>query len=135
MKICVNEILKQGLDVEKDLDPGAMGLETPQIGYPSKIKVSAHLEKEKDTVYARVHITATEMMTCSRCLEQFNNTLEKDADFIYQLNGEHIIDLSDNIKDTIILEYPIQQLCKADCKGLCQKCGANLNNGLCGCEK
>ena len=135
MKICVNEILKQGLDVERELDPSALGLEASQIPYPSGIKVKVRLEKEKDIVYAKISIKTKENMTCSRCLEQFDSIFEKEEDFVYKPSNEHFIDLIDDIKDTVILEYPIRQLCKADCKGLCQKCGANLNQGPCGCEQ
>jgi uncharacterized protein len=134
MKICVNEILKHGLDVEQELDPKALGLETAQVQYPSGIRVKAHLEREKDMVQVKVFIKAKEIILCSRCLEQFESVFEKDADFIYKLNNEHFIDLSEDIKDTTILEYPIKQLCKTDCKGLCQVCGADLNKGGCGCK-
>ena len=135
MKICVKEILKQGLNAERELDPSALGLETSQIHYPSGIKIKACLEKEKDIVYAKVFIKTKEKMTCSRCLEQFDSIFEKEEDFVYKTSNEHCIDLTDDIKDIIILEYPIRQLCKADCKGLCQRCGANLNQGACRCVK
>jgi uncharacterized protein len=32
------------------------------------------------------------------------------------------------------MEFPLRFLCKEDCKGLCQRCGKNLNEGECGCE-
>ena len=135
MKICVNEILKQGLDVERELDPSALGLEASQIPYPSGIKVKVRLEKEKDTVYAKISIKTKESMDCSKCLERFDSNFEQEEDFVYKLSNEHFIDLTDDVKDAIILAYPIRQLCKADCKGLCQACGANLNQGACGCVK
>ncbi len=135
MKICVNEILKQGLDVERELDPSALGLEASQIPYPSGIKVKVRLEKEKDIVYAKISIKTKENMACGKCLEQFDSIFEQEEDFVYKLSNEHFIDLTDDVKDAIILAYPIRQLCKADCKGLCQACGANLNQGACGCVK
>ena len=135
MKVCVNEILKQGLDVEQELDPITLGLDTPLVHYSSGIKIKAHLEKEKEIVCARISITTKENMVCNRCLEQFDSIFEKETDFVYKTSDEHFIDLTDDIKDIIILEYPIRQLCKADCKGLCQRCGANLNQGVCGCVK
>ena len=35
----------------------------------------------------------------------------------------------------IVFELPLVPLCDEDCKGLCPTCGANLNEGPCGCEK
>jgi uncharacterized protein len=134
MKICVNEITNQGLDVEKDLDSRALGLELLEVQYPSGVRVKAHLEREKDIVQAKVSIKAKQVISCSRCLEQFENVFEKDAAFIYKLHNQHVLDLSEDIKDTIILESPIKQLCKTDCKGLCQVCGADLNKSACACK-
>jgi uncharacterized protein len=135
MKICVKEILNQGLDIEQELDPYALGLETPQIHYRSGIKVKARLEREKDIVYARVFIRSRKSMICSRCFERFDSVFEQESDFIYKPGNEHTIDLTDDIRDTVILGYPIRQLCKDDCKGLCLICGVNLNQGVCRCER
>jgi uncharacterized protein len=134
VKICVNEISKHGLDITKEIAPSTLQLDTSQIHYPSGIKVSTHLERDKETVFVKCVINAQERKICSRCLEAFDTIFTKQADFVYKIGNEHTIDLSDNIKDTIILEYPIKQLCKPDCRGLCQKCGANLNNGRCNCN-
>lgn len=43
------------------------------------------------------------------------------------------IDLEQAIKDNLILRLPTRFLCKEDCKGICQDCGKNLNNGKCNC--
>ena len=41
---------------------------------------------------------------------------------------------ADAIRDALTLELPLRVLCKEDCKGLCPKCGHNLNEGPCGCD-
>ena len=38
------------------------------------------------------------------------------------------------IQAAIVLDVPIIPLCTDDCKGLCTTCGANLNEGPCGCQ-
>jgi len=48
-------------------------------------------------------------------------------------SGEEI-DLSKLIRDQIILNVPYKALCHEECRGLCPRCGANLNEGDCGCE-
>jgi uncharacterized protein len=43
------------------------------------------------------------------------------------------IDLSPLVRELTILELPFHPICKPDCLGLCQECGANLNENDCGC--
>jgi uncharacterized protein len=51
---------------------------------------------------------------------------------IYPISGNDI-DLLPAIREHVILATPLQCLCKEDCLGLCQVCGANLNEGMCEC--
>ena len=46
-----------------------------------------------------------------------------------------VIDLAPLTRDTILTAQPIRNLCRPDCKGLCPKCGADLNQGDCGCDR
>jgi len=45
------------------------------------------------------------------------------------------IDLTAELRDYAVLSIPMKNLCKEDCLGLCYKCGKNLNEGECDCEK
>ncbi len=134
MKICINEIMQDGLDIEEEINPNELGLDTVQAHSISNIRVKAHIEKEKDAVTVSCNIKANEKRICSRCLNEFAFLLDNKENFAYSLSGEHIIELNDDIKDTIILDHPIRQLCKPDCKGLCPYCGKNLNESSCGCK-
>lgn len=135
MRICVNEITHEGLDLRQKISPKELGLETEQVHYTSAVNVKAHAEKEKNILTVFCDIEVQEKRICSRCLEEFTFSFKKREDFIYTLQGEHTIEINDNIKDTIMLDYPIKQLCKEDCKGLCGCCGKNLNYGECSCKK
>jgi uncharacterized protein len=48
--------------------------------------------------------------------------------------SEFTVDLSEEIANCLRIELPMKPLCRPDCAGLCQKCGANLNEGPCGCK-
>ena len=69
-----------------------------------------------------------------------NYTSEKEAELrqgdldVSIYDGEKI-DLTDLVREQILLDLPAQILCREDCKGLCQKCGANLNEVNCNCEE
>jgi len=135
MKICVKEIMQDGLDIEEDINPEELGLYLEEANIVSNVKVKAHVEKEKDVVIVSCDIRANEEYICSRCLKDFNLSFEKREDFVYTLTGEHTIELNGDIKDTIMLHQPIRQLCRVDCKGLCPYCGKNLNEGICDCKR
>ena len=57
---------------------------------------------------------------------------EDEDEFI--LMQDFAIDIEDIVRTALILELPTRYLCDEDCKGLCPKCGRNLNDGECGCD-
>ncbi len=81
---------------------------------------------------------------CSRCAKTFEMTVE-EPDLLFSLDlNECLIeingingfaDLTNEVREAIILAFPGYPVCREDCKGLCPKCGKNLNDGPCGCRK
>ncbi|PIU56723.1 MAG: hypothetical protein COS89_05685, partial [Deltaproteobacteria bacterium CG07_land_8_20_14_0_80_38_7] len=59
--------------------------------------------------------------------------IKEDLDFGFY-EGDHI-DLSEIVKEQLVLERPIKKICKEDCAGICQKCGCNLNKEKCSCKQ
>lgn len=59
---------------------------------------------------------------------------EEDDVVSVPLTGEATFDLFPRVREAVILEMPIKLLCREECKGVCVKCGANLNAGECGCD-
>lgn len=51
------------------------------------------------------------------------------------LTPQAVLDLSDAIREAVLLEVPIKNVCSEDCRGLCPQCGANLNLENCGCDR
>lgn len=81
---------------------------------------------------------------CDRCLDKvvkqivlpFDQTFFKDSsdevdDYVYL---DSRLDATKAVCDEIVLSIPSSLLCKDDCKGLCPKCGANLNEKQCDCD-
>ncbi len=134
MKILVNEIPPEGLNIKGELDPAKLNLATKQINFSSPIKVKCFLTRSRDDLFAKCKLTTRTKETCSRCLTEFDMNIEKDVDLHYELKGELSIVLDDSLKDEIIIDYPMKVLCKQDCKGLCPQCGKNLNEGPCNCK-
>ena len=59
---------------------------------------------------------------------------EEPAEEQYTYQG-HVLDLTDAVRTSVLLEVPTRILCREDCKGLCDQCGANLNVTTCSCRK
>ena len=83
---------------------------------------------------------------CARCLKEVRIKLRApiDAEFVHRPDPEDpdqysydasVLDLTDAIKDALVLELPLRFLCREDCKGLCPRCGADLNLGSCTCQE
>jgi uncharacterized protein len=99
-------------------------------------------------------------LPCSRCLKYFNSPLTSDFELTYtkevpglmdafeedeiELKAEEIgmfyfkgeeINLQQGIQEQIVMAFPLQPLCNDNCRGLCPQCGADLNQGNCGCKR
>lgn len=85
---------------------------------------------------------------CDRCAREFQRDVEfpveavlvtelsdeeNEDEWVFQLEGDSA-DLDDIVTTTFVLGMDSKLLCKPDCKGLCCRCGANLNDGPCGCQ-
>ena len=63
------------------------------------------------------------------------NKLVNDDNDEYIVVEDNVLDLTELVCEDIILSLPTRFLCREDCKGICSKCGKNLNEGKCDCKK
>jgi len=86
---------------------------------------------------------------CDRCASPFDREVtfpievvlvtelaneENEDEWVFPLEGDSA-DLDDIVRTVFVLNLDSKLLCKEDCKGLCPKCGKNLNDGPCNCQK
>ena len=86
---------------------------------------------------------------CDRCAGSFDQEVtfpidvvlvtelaneENEDEWVFPLEGDSA-DLDDIVRTVFVLNLDSKLLCKEDCKGLCPKCGKNLNDGPCNCQK
>lgn len=103
-------------------------------GFAGAVKLSARLEY-------------TVSMPCDRCgkltekhwKREFPHLLVRELsqeqdDDEYIVVPEERLDLDELLREDILLDLPSKFLCSEDCKGLCPRCGKDLNEGPCGCE-
>jgi uncharacterized protein len=137
MKVQIDQIRPEGLTIEAKLDPKELALDTEIAAVQGPLALTARLQRVNDVVQARMSIMGLIKLVCCRCLEDYTVAVDTDFDVDYPLEkGIRTIDLDPDIRDYILLDYPIKPLCKEDCKGLCPKCGQNLNSVTkCDCDQ
>jgi uncharacterized protein len=136
--------------------PEEIDLEGETVTLKDAVKVEATLKKGIAQTDVRGKISARTETECNRCLQAVEMSLEFPFDAIF-VTGENYtqekeaelkaddlevsvfegdkIDLTELVREQILLNLPAQAFCREDCQGLCQKCGANLNLIDCNCEE
>jgi uncharacterized protein len=56
-------------------------------------------------------------------------------DEVTRIDDHHILDLTEVVRQNLLLATPTSPLCRPDCRGLCPTCGANLNEEPCSCQR
>lgn len=128
--------------------------------FAAPIKTRLRAIRVGDIVEVEGNIETSMRLACSRCLNDFETRLASRFALTYSREspadteefGEKEIELSANdmgliyfsgeeinllhgIQEQIVMALPLQPLCQESCKGLCSICGANLNEGSCGCAQ
>ena len=99
-----------------------------------------------DRVSLRAEVEATADTRCSRCLEPVSFPMKAEMDAVYDRQPDpedpdlysfeaSTIELTDSVRDALLLNMPMRVLCREDCRGLCPVCGINLNKGTCTCQE
>ena len=120
-----------------------------------RVEGEVEFVRTKAGVLVRAHLTLVEPEVCSRCLkpleelvpiefeEEFQSTVDgrtgspihephdPDAFFIDEF---HILDLTEAVRQYREVSLLMKPVCRDDCRGLCPRCGQDLNNGSCDCD-
>ena len=120
------------------------------VSFPSPMKVQGDITNTAGYMRMTLDASVDYVAECARCLSpvsgQFTLNLEKtvaprnllsnlDEDKLddYAIIEDGFLDMDEQLRAQLEMEFPIRFLCHEDCKGLCQKCGKNLNEGKCDC--
>jgi len=150
MKIVIADIPDEGLiiDVQEKLNTEDVALASPVITRlslnkaGSEIIIAGSLEVEME-------------LQCSRCLKDFRQSLDIPVNVVYHPVEDAVVekhalkddeldmgfyrgdelDLQELLKEQILLNTQMKPLCNEQCKGICPKCGKDLNTGQCNCSQ
>ena len=121
------------------------------VGFPSPMKVKGEITNTAGYMRMTLTTSVEYRAECARCLSPvagvFTLDLEKtvapknllgdlDEDKLdeYAIIEDGFLDVDEQLREQLEMEFPLRFLCREDCRGLCQKCGKNLNEGDCDCD-
>jgi uncharacterized protein len=150
MKIVIADIPDEGLilDIQEKLNTEDVSLTSPVISKLSLNKVG------REIIIAG-RLKADMEFQCSRCLKDFRQSLDIPVNVVYHpvedavmekhaLKDDQMdmgfyqgdeLDLQELLKEQILLNTQMKPLCNEQCRGLCPKCGKDLNEGQCNCSQ
>lgn len=110
------------------------------------VHVTGQVHNMAGALVLECQATTTLALSCDRCLEHYSRekVIRIDALLASELAGEENdeiillerdeLPLGDLVRETFVLEMDTKHLCSEECKGLCVKCGVNLNEDSCACK-
>ena len=134
--------------------------EEVEIDYEGVVRLNSarlnlNIQKSGEEFFCQGEANASVKLTCARCLKEFDRELDSSTNFIVcskqwhdecrgeEDNEEYVFfrgsdlqaDVSDLMRQAVIMSMSLKPLCSEDCKGLCPSCGINHNEKSFKCEK
>lgn len=136
MRIDLEKIPPEGLNIQEQEATSILAVEEKDIEFKVPVNVSVSVNLTSGTLLVQGKLETKVGLVCGRCLNKFQELLvNKDFSFDLDVRGQTEVDITENIREGVVILLPIKPLCKPDCRGLCPKCGQNLNEKDCGCDR
>jgi len=149
MKIQIPDIPEEGLEADLEED---LSIEGISLVFPVRARLS--ITRVVTEVMVAGHMSVEREYVCSRCLKSFRQAQDLPVNVVYhpaeeigaekhQLHDDEMdmgfyrgdeLDLQDLLREQVMLNAQMKPLCDEACKGICPKCGTDLNADFCTCE-
>ncbi len=135
-------------EIDMTMSLGSAESQHGQINFSTQLRLIGTLIHENGLVILSGLIEGQGEIACGSCLELFRFPILADIREIYysQLSTGSLpdeewihfkgnsIDITSELQKAILLSLPMRVICNEGCRGLCSRCGHNLNSGQCGCN-
>lgn len=148
MIIKISNLSDGSFDYEFEGEIAEIGLTEP---YTGRYDTNIELSKFQDQIILNSETNINAKMVCDRCCEEYEQVIKSEYKIVYLLRGAEQendsvdivylnvdaekINIKNDVRDYALLAIPMKKLCNEDCKGLCYRCGKNLNEGACACNQ
>lgn len=156
MLITLAELERHRIVASKTYASGTLDYHGADFQQSAPLEVNFEAELVGTEIRIRGHLKTLLSAPCDRCLVTVEVPLDRDFDVTFRSSGtlsarrvEEIevpkdelevgffsgdgVDLAEIVSEQVILTVPMKLVCREDCKGLCPRCGTNLNRGSCQC--
>jgi uncharacterized protein len=137
MIIQLEKLPEQGQRFEGSEPAEALALEQSAEFHPvGPLSYNLYVQFVDGILIVRGTVSTEIKGCCARCTQIFSTTVT-DSGFLRDysdLEGTEEVDITEDLRETILLNLPRFPLCDETCRGLCPQCGKDLNEGPCGCS-
>ncbi len=153
MDMNVSQLLRDPIGSTRDVQIDET-IDIAGDGKNQKIQGKCRLLRTQRSILVKCALNSEVELTCSRCLGKFRQPIKVkfEEEFLptidvlsgvplpppedgnaFTIDDQHILDLTEAVRQYSLLAIPMKPLCKKECAGLCATCGKNLNEGKCSC--
>jgi DUF177 domain-containing protein len=155
MFLDIHELAVRKARIRKSYAPGALDFHSGEFRQIEPLETRATAELLDGQIRITGSLQTKVALVCARCLEPVEEEIHRDFDLFYRpmkaiaaedevklnladteigfFEGDGLF-LADVLAEQVNLAIPMKVICRSDCRGLCQHCGANLNHEQCRCE-
>jgi uncharacterized protein len=157
MYLSVKELEVRKIRFHTSFSPGSIEFQDTGLKQPAPLEVSgtAELNGAIQEIRVRGNLVGKVECTCDRCLDAMRIDVSGEFDLFYRpaetewdapeagLSADEAevgfyegagLELSDVVREQVLLRLPMQHICQSGCKGICPICGRNRNVEPCGCH-
>jgi uncharacterized protein len=151
LKVDLGRLAREGsVLVEERIEPDAPMWEDSGVEWSEPVDVHIRvLAAGSGEIVGRGRVSGKLRQQCRRCLEPVTGSLDEDVTLVFVAGGDEAeegdafvynpgkgeLDLSEAVREEVLLAINPYVVCDPECPGLCPKCGANLKEGPCGCSE
>ena len=158
LQVNVAQLLKDAVGATRTFEVDGPELESDD-GASAHVHGALRLTRTDQGVWVSGPVSFSADYVCSRCLAPFASWGEANVDDVFlpsvdivsgaklryhddgsgadvtSIDGQHVLDLTDTLRQYRLAAIPMAPVCREDCKGICPECGTDLNEAACSCER
>lgn len=150
LKLSLGAVSRGEVRVRDDVPPDHPMWEGSLVSLAGPLHVDLAARSVGEGVFVRGTVSGKLRLPCRRCLAETEHELDETVDFLFdeiasdeegEIEGEVYplpergdeLDLTDAVREQVLLRVPQYVLCREECRGLCPRCGADMNEAPCDC--
>lgn len=150
LRVALADLRSGAVETAGELPLGDPLLAADQVSLAAPVQYQGRVSRAGEgQYYWQVSFETVLMGECRRCLTPVEVPVSEKAGLVFATDpsategeGYYVVparaqelDLREALREELLLALPQFVECRPDCKGLCPTCGANLNEGPCGCAR